>query len=771
LSPVFATRLLRKLDRFVEARAASEAASFCWQRANRICCGGVPRKRAPRRRRHDLVRLPRRNGITPPLPASATNALLSLARPVVASSMTTLSILDDRIKAEGLIARVVDRVFGYDFFLSYSHGDGMRLPRRLKERLEQAGFRVFLDQTEYVAGADLRRETRRQVLKSKKIVVIGRAGALKSEWVRREVDAALLDGKIPVILNLNGAVEAAPEDAPLAVMVRERDWLRLAETLDDPDGEPTDRIISELVRGFNHTRQETKRQRIFAVAAAVLFITAGIATWQAVEAIQARTVAEAERDRAQRVLDQVIGAANRSVQSLSLRTKKERETSPVSPPPCDAAHFKVYDRLAETAFKDGDPEPELAALTSCLAVAEDRVTAEPAALDWRQGRAVLHQRIGDLYFHTARASEAEEHYRKAIALWRELASNPSVSPLAQRQLAVSLARLGDLELLLPETDSALALYQESVSILGQLATASASSPDRQRDLSVGYQQISDAFLKAGKPEDALIWVDKDLATYRTLPAVGNAEPGRQRDLASSYDRRAQALVLLGRNAEALDLYGKGTALLEAATAADDTQPTWQRDAAAMLENMGKLLRKMNQPERAVHSFRRALSIREGLAALEDPSWQIEVEAAYRRTSEFMLAVGQPDEAFETAEQYLFATSLAADVDNSKVRRISRALGTLCWSALNARNFPRAVWAGQRAADLAYKLDWVSLNYAHALMFSGEREKAKAIYLTVGSVSPEEATKLKEQIRKDFAELKQRGLVDGMMAEISTQLGM
>jgi hypothetical protein len=57
------------------------------------------------------------------------------------------------------------------------------------------------------------------------------------------------------------------------------------------------------------------------------------------------------------------------------------------------------------------------------------------------------------------------------------------------------------------------------------------------------------------------------------------------------------------------------------------------------------------------------------------------------------------------------------------------------------------------------------------MFSGEREKAKAIYLTVGSVSPEEATKLKEQIRKDFAELKQRGLVDGMMAEISTQLGM
>src|SRR4029079_10105680 len=92
------------------------------------------------------------------------------------------------ISRVGMIARAVDWVFGYDFFISYSHGDGMRLPRCLKERLEQAGFRVFIDQTEDVAGDDLRGETRRQVVKSLKIVVIGRPGALRSEWVRREVD-------------------------------------------------------------------------------------------------------------------------------------------------------------------------------------------------------------------------------------------------------------------------------------------------------------------------------------------------------------------------------------------------------------------------------------------------------------------------------------------------------------------------------------------------------------------------------------------------------
>ena len=239
--------------------------------------------------------------------------------------MAPLSIPNDG-KADGLVARFVDRVFGYDFFLSYSHGDGMRLPHRLKERLEQAGFRVFLDQTEYVAGVDLRRETRRQVIKSRKIVVVARSGALKSEWVKREVDVALAHGKIPVILNLNGALEAAPEDAVLATIAREHHWLRLNVTLDNPDGEPSDQTVSELVRSFNHTRQETKRQRIFATAAAILALMAGVATWQAIEAIRARTVAEAQRDRAQRVLEQVIGNSNRRVEALSLRMKRDRET-------------------------------------------------------------------------------------------------------------------------------------------------------------------------------------------------------------------------------------------------------------------------------------------------------------------------------------------------------------------------------------------------------------------------------------------------------------
>ena len=197
------------------------------------------------------------------------------------------------------VARAVDWIFGYDFFISYSWKDGLRLPREIRDRLEQAGFRVFLDQTEYVAGLDLRKETRRQVLKSRKLVVIGRPAALKSEWVKREVEVALSAKKTPVLVDVNNSVANAPEGASLAAMAQEQQWLRLEETLSDPDGSPTDRLISELVRGFNHTRQETKRQRVLVGVALFLAVSAGVAVWQAIIATQQREEAQHQQQIAE----------------------------------------------------------------------------------------------------------------------------------------------------------------------------------------------------------------------------------------------------------------------------------------------------------------------------------------------------------------------------------------------------------------------------------------------------------------------------------------
>ena len=678
--------------------------------------------------------------------------------------MTVSPPHDEQMRPERVITRLVDRVFGYDFFLSYSRSDGMHLPQRLKERLDHAGFRVFLDQTEYVAGADLRRETRRQVLKSRKIVVIGRPGAFRSEWVRREVAVALASDVGPVILDLNGALATAPADAPLAAMVRERDWLSLPETLPDADGEPSDHIVAELVRSFNHTRQETRRQRVFLTAALVLFVMAAVASWQAWQAIQARDIAEAEQRRAERALDQVQSTANRSVQALALRIRTTRETSAATPQiqPCTLANLPAYDALAATALKVGEGEAALKLLGNCLSMAEANITTAADGAAWQTGAAMLHQRIGEL----SDAADKERHFRASLTLWRGLADR---SAPAREPLAAALNRLGDVQLTSRRADAALPLYREALSHLEALADSQPARGERRQLVSATYQRIADALLQLGNPGEALGWADKDLQTYGDLAGIEQTAPDRQRDVASSLDRRAQALDLLGRHDEALAVFQRGVALLDRAMAAAGAEPSWQRDAAAMREMMGKLLGRMGESDRAIDQFWQALQLRERLAtSQEDPGWLTELTEAYRRSSELMLHIDRVAEAREMAEQYLLAASINADATRDKLSRMRRALGTVCWTAVNDGQFGRALWVGQRAVELSPQRDWVSLNYAHALMLSGQPDAARTIYRELDA-APGDAGGLRRQMRDDFAVLRRRGHGHPLMAEIEATM--
>ncbi|MBY5351310.1 hypothetical protein [Rhizobium leguminosarum] len=276
------------------------------------------------------------------------------------------------------------------------------------------------------------------------------------------------------------------------------------------------------------------------------------------------------------------------------------------------------------------------------------------------------------------------------------------------------------------------------------------------------QRIVYALIEMKNPQEALRWADRDVALSQELSSVSPDDLARKRDLASSYDRRARILDQLGDNGTAIKNYNEGIDQLEAATAREDASPMWRRDTAAMLESMAKL-RVTSDPEGAIAALRRALFIREGLAASqEDPRWQNEVATSYRRLTELMLDLNREADALEIAEQYLLATIISPDRQNSRVDRVGRALGTLCWSATNTRNFPRAVWAGQAATMLAPDREFVWLNYAHALMFAGDREKARIIYLGGPPLENKNAQdKLKilkqwrDDIGKDFNELQQR----------------
>jgi TPR repeat protein len=98
---------------------------------------------------------------------------------------------------------------------------------------------------------------------------------------------------------------------------------------------------------------------------------------------------------------------------------------------------------------------------------------------------------------------------------------------------------------------------------------------------------------------------------------------------------------------------------------------------------------------------------------------------------------------------------------------------VAWRALLAREFTKASSVADRARALLPDDLSIETNRAHALMFLGHREEARALYLAhKGKPLPGQHGRLWERaIAQDFAEFRKAGLTHPMMADIEKELGV
>lgn len=178
----------------------------------------------------------------------------------------------------GWLTGLGDFVFGYDFFISYAHDDGNNYPRRLADRLEQSGFHVFLDERVYVAGDDLKSATKRRIRMSKKLVFLARPASLQSQWCTREIEEDLAAGRTPILIDVNRSFQEAGEDNRLKHLLE--DHVFIIEATDDLDGEPSQRVLGEVMRSLDAMRVESRRVQVFGFAALVLLLVSITAFWQ-----------------------------------------------------------------------------------------------------------------------------------------------------------------------------------------------------------------------------------------------------------------------------------------------------------------------------------------------------------------------------------------------------------------------------------------------------------------------------------------------------------
>ena len=78
-----------------------------------------------------------------------------------------------------LFRRLLDFVFGYDFFVSYSWSDGADYAAALAHRLETEGFAVFLDRTNYAAGDDWKTVGAWTLRRTGQLILVGSPAAIR----------------------------------------------------------------------------------------------------------------------------------------------------------------------------------------------------------------------------------------------------------------------------------------------------------------------------------------------------------------------------------------------------------------------------------------------------------------------------------------------------------------------------------------------------------------------------------------------------------------
>jgi Sel1 repeat len=130
-----------------------------------------------------------------------------------------------------------------------------------------------------------------------------------------------------------------------------------------------------------------------------------------------------------------------------------------------------------------------------------------------------------------------------------------------------------------------------------------------------------------------------------------------------------------------------------------------------------------------------------------------------------------------AEAVQLQEELAARVEAAETKRdgkpgeeTAQELNELAWHALFARDFTKAMAVADRAHALLPDDLTIETNRAHALMFLGRGEEAKALYLGYKG-KPVADNKLWERVvAEDFVELRKAGLTHPTMADIEKQFG-
>ena len=282
-------------------------------------------------------------------------------------------------------------------------------------------------------------------------------------------------------------------------------------------------------------------------------------------------------------------------------------------------------------------------------------------------QSVSYNKLGDIAKAQGKLSDAEEWYRKGLAIAEELEKETGTVEEARRDLSISYNNLGNLAKAQGKLSDAEEWCRKGLALREALAEETGTVQARH-DLSVSYEKLGDIAKVQGKLRDAEEWYRKSLAMNENI-AEESEEIQARRDLSVSYDKLGNIAEAQGRLSEAEEWYRRCLTLRETLAEEAGTVQA-RRGLSVSYKKLGDIAEAQGRLSEAEEWYRKSLAIDEALA---EETGTVEarrgLSVSYEKLGDIAKAQGRLSEAEEWYRRCLtLRETLAEEAGTVQARR-------------------------------------------------------------------------------------------------------
>jgi serine/threonine-protein kinase len=231
----------------------------------------------------------------------------------------------------------------------------------------------------------------------------------------------------------------------------------------------------------------------------------------------------------------------------------------------------------------------------------------------RKAMGDAYQELGELTEKIGDQPAAVAIYGRALALRRQLASEPGADEESILDVPRSLVSLGFLQKKTGDAPGAKVSLEEAVHLAQDALARNGQSEPARNVAGKAYHYYATIFHDTGDLARAMEWDEKALAIRQALASAHPESTQFQAELANTYNNNSLDQVDLGKYVEALESYRKALAIQQRLADANPGLIKFEQDVAGSCYNLGALQQKMGQLRDSLDTTRRALAIYQKLA--------------------------------------------------------------------------------------------------------------------------------------------------------------